>query len=124
MFGLLACVLLGAPGCGKAPADGTPTATPPKPKEAATELQQAFATAQPEVQNVAQEAVQSLKAANYEQAVQSLQAIRARQGLTPEQSMAVYNTSRALEAGLISAMEAGDPNAKKAYELLRKTRRN
>lgn len=123
--GLLVCLLLGAMGCGKTKEEaGVPTAEPLKPQEAATELQQAFVSAPPEVQQSAQAASEAMRVANYEQAIKSLQAMRMRQNLTPEQGMAVYNSSRALEANLIAAMEAGDPKAKQAYEMLRKTRRN
>ena len=124
---LLVCLLLGAGGCGKAKEEvAAPSAAPPKPQQAATEMQQAFVNARPEVQRPAQEVSQAIQSANYEQAVKSLEQIRAHQSqnLTPEQRMAVYNSSRTLEARLIAAMEAGDPKAKQAYEMLKKSRRN
>lgn len=120
---LLLPVLIFA-GCGQPEGDATITATPPQPTEAATQLQKAFVGATPEVQTTANTASAALEAANYEQAIQSLQVIKARQNLTIEQGMAVYNSERSLEARLIAAMEAGDPNAKRAYELLKKSRRN
>lgn len=111
-------------GCSKPEGDQSLTATPPKPAEAATQLQKAFVTANPEIKNTADTASAAMEAANYEQAIQSLQVIKARQNLTIEQGMAVYNSERSLEARLIAAMEAGDPNAKRAYEMLKKSRRN
>lgn len=119
--GLMAALLLVLSGCSK-PAGGGPTAS--TPKQAATQLQQAFATANVEVKNQAEAASQALRTADYEKAIQSLAAIEARQNLTLEQGMAVYNSSIALVAHLVAAMEAGDPNAKRAYELLKASRRN
>ncbi len=121
--GLFLALLILA-GCGKPEGDQSVTATPPKPVEAATQLQKAFVTANPEIKSTADTASAAMEAANYEQAIQSLQVIKARQNLTIEQGMAVYNSERSLEARLIAAMEAGDPNAKRAYEMLKKTRRN
>ena len=121
---VLASFLLATVGCGKSnPEDATPSAAPPKPQAAATELQHAFVNARPEVQKPVQEAAQALQSANYEQAIKSLETVRVRPGLTPEQNMAIHNSSRSLETRLIAAMEAGDPNAKRAYEMLKKSRR-
>jgi hypothetical protein len=122
--GLFAALLVALAGCGK-PDDGTtPTATPPQPKEAASQLQQAFVGATAEVKNTANVASEALRTADYEKAIQSIQAIKARQNLTYDQGIAVYNSERSLEAKLIMGMNAGDPNAKRAYELLQKARRN
>ena len=122
--GLFTALLLGLNGCGKPPTNGTPTATPPKPKEAASQLDQVFVSANVEVKNTANVASEALRTANYEKAIDSLQLIKARQNLTFEQGMAVYNSERALEASLIAGVNAGDPNAKRAYELLKQRRRN
>lgn len=122
--GGLLLLLLILSGCSK-PDDGVNlTATPPPPAEAASQLEKAFVSANHEVKQTADNASAALEAANYEQAIQSLQVIKARQNLTIEQGMAVYNSERSLEARLIAAMEAGDPNAKRAYEMLKKSRRN
>lgn len=121
---LTAGLLVLSSGCSKQEAETAPTATPPKPKEAAAQLQQAFTGASAEVKTTAEAASQAIRTANYEQAIKSIQAIKARQNLTMEQGMAVYNTERALEANLIAGIGAGDPNAKRAYELLKKSRRN
>jgi len=121
---LLVCLGLVTGGCSKSEKASVPTATPPEPKEAATQLQQAFVSSAPEIKQTATVASQAMQTANYEQAIQSLQTIKARENLTVEQGMAVYNSERALEARLINAMMNGDPNAKRAYEQLKKSRRN
>jgi hypothetical protein len=125
-LGLVAISLALASGCGKPsdPAATTPAVAPSKPPEAASQLQQAFSSAPVEVKQSAEVASEALRTANYEQAVQALQGMRMRSGLTPEQGMAVYSSQRSLEASLIAAMQAGDPNAKRAYELLKKSRKN
>lgn len=111
-------------GCSKPDEQITPTATAPQPKAAATQLQQAFTSATPEVKTTAQAASEAMRSANYEQAIKSIQVIKARQNLTMEQGVAIYNTERSLEASLINGVSAGDPNAIRAYELLKKSRRN
>jgi hypothetical protein len=119
------CALLVAlSGCGKAAKEITASATPLQPKEAASQIQQAFAGATAEVKKNAEVVSESLRTANYEQAIQSLEVIKARQNLTLEQGMAVHNSEQALVTKLLAAMEAGDPNAKRAYELLKKNSRN
>lgn len=124
-LGLLTGWLTMVGGCGEGPqSDPTPAATPPKPPQAASQLQEAFVSAPAEVRQSAQVASEALRTANYEQAIKTLQVIRARPNLTPDQGIAVYNSQRALEASLISAMAAGDPNAKRAYEMLKRSRRN
>jgi hypothetical protein len=121
---LAAALLVAATGCSKSPKEITTTAAPPQPKEAASQIQQAFTAAPVEVKKSAEVVSESLRTANYEQAVKSLQVIRAGQNLTFEQGMAVHNSERALVAKLLVAMEAGDPNAKRAYEMLKKSHRD
>ena len=121
---LLAVLLLTASGCNKSAKEITVAATPPPPKEAAAQIQQAFISASPEVKDTANVFSQSLQTANYEQAIQSLQAIKARENLTLQQGTAVYNSEMALEARLIAGIQAGDPNAQRAYDLLKKSKRN
>jgi hypothetical protein len=115
-------VVLGG-GCRKSATESPSAAPVTKPAEAATQLQQAFVSAPAEVKQTATAASEALRAADYEAAMRSLQAMKARQDLTPQQSMAVHESSAALEARLIAAMERGDPNAKRAYEQLRRSRR-
>jgi hypothetical protein len=111
-------------GCGKKTADPMQVAAPPKAKEAASQLEQAFSGAKPEVKSVTTVASQALKTEDYEAAIQSLQIVKERGDLTPEQGLAVHNSMISLEAKLISAVGAGDANAKRAYEQLKKARRN
>jgi len=122
--GLCAALLVALSGCSKQGTDTTPTVTPPKPKEAAAQLQQAFVGANGEVKNTATVASEALRTSDFEKAIQSLQTIKASQNLTFEQGLAVYNSERALEARLIAGVDAGDANAKRAYEMLKARRRN
>jgi len=111
-------------GCGGKAPPPTERVAPAKPKEAATQLDRAFAGANTEVKSFSTAASQALQTADYEGAVQSLQMIREKGGLTPDQGLAVHSSMVSLEAKLISAMSAGDANAKRAYEQLKKARRN
>ncbi|HPC59282.1 MAG TPA: hypothetical protein PKX23_01370 [Verrucomicrobiota bacterium] len=120
---LVASLLLGLAGCSKSSDEGVPSGRPPEPKAAASQLQQAFSTAPPEVKQSATTASEALRTADYSRAVQALQAIKARQNLSFEQGMAVHASELALEAKLIAGVEAGDPNAKRAYEALKRSRR-
>jgi hypothetical protein len=115
------CVLIG---CGKNATDPMERAEPPKPREAATQLEQAFAAAGTDIKAYASTAAQALQTADFEGAVQSLQMIKERGSLTVDQGMAVHNSMVSLEARLITAIAEGDPNAKRAYEQLKNARRN
>lgn len=121
---LIVALLILASGCNKSAKEITVAATPPPPKEAAAQIQQAFISASQEVRDTASVFSQSLQNANYEQAIQSLQAIKARENLTLQQGTAVYNSEMALEARLIAGIQAGDLNAQRAYDLLKKSKRN
>ena len=128
-IGGLACLLsvallLGLSGCGKSNSPSEPSARSPKPKEAASQLQQAFVAADPELKDNATVASKALQTTDYEKAIESLQTIKARGNLTFEQGMAVHNSMVALEGKLVIAADAGHPNAKRAYELLKKSRRD
>jgi len=121
---LVAALLVASSGCTKSAKENISSGTPPQPKEAASQIQQAFTGASVEVKKTAEVASEALRTANYEQAIRSLQVIKAGPNLTLEQGMAVYNSEQALVAKLVAGMEAGDPNAKRAYELLKKSKRN
>jgi hypothetical protein len=121
---LLAALLALSSGCGgssKETAGATPATTP---KQAASQLQQAFGTAPPEVKGAATTASDAMQAADYARAAQALEAIKAQKNLTVEQSMAVHESEASLEMRLISAMQNGDPKAREAYEQLKRRRRN
>jgi len=121
--GLGAALLLGLSGCGKSDEDQAYKSVR-TPKEAASQLEQAFANASPEVKQDASLAAQAMRAGEYEKAVLSLQAVRSSGSVNLQQGLAIHSSIVALENKLVSAMEAGDPNAKRAYELLRQIKRN
>ena len=112
----IAAVVATAAGCGHAGSD--------KPKQAASSLEQAFGKADAEAKNTAAMASEALRTADYEKAVVSLEVIRARRDLSLQQGMAVQEAEVALTARLIAAMDAGDPKAKQAYELLKRSKRD
>lgn len=102
-------------GCGRGGDDFRVAETP---KQAASQLESAFA-ANPQFSGAARAASEALRSGDYQTAVESLQTIKASQDVTVQQGMAVHSSLVALEAGLISAMEAGDPKARQAYERLK-----
>ena len=94
------------------------------PAEAAGHLDEAFAGAEPEVQQTLQVATEALREGHYEQAVVALEVTRGSTNLTLEQGMAVHESMVALEQNLLNAAAAGDVNARRAYDLLKKAKRN
>ena len=94
------------------------------PKEAATQLEAAFRESQAEIRDSAQAASEAIRRNEYEHAVVSLQTVKAQPNVTVEQGMAIHSSMVTLESELIRAIEAGDPNARRAYELLRAMNRN
>ena len=110
-------------GCSKSDEQGS-LPVPENPTEAATQVEQVFQSAPPEVMKAVQVASEGLREGDYEKAALSLQAIRSQQNLTFEQGMAVYNSMVTVEAEMIAAMQAGDPQAKQAYERLKRIKRN
>jgi hypothetical protein len=110
-------------GCSKS-TDEAEIPMPENPEEAATQVEQVFQGAPPELQKAVQVASEGLREADFEKAALSLQAIRHSESLTFEQGMAVHNSMVALEAEIIAAMQAGDPQAKQAYERLKRIKRN
>ncbi len=123
-LGVLLLAAGGVAGCGKQKKEAVQlSVTPQKPQEAASQLQQVFVAAEPDVKAVASVASDAMRTADYEAAVHSLQTIKDRGGLSVDQGIAVQNSMVSLEAKLIAAMEAGDQNAKRAYEQLKKSKR-
>jgi hypothetical protein len=124
-FGLcLTTVLLIAAACGKSSDKVEPSAVPLKPKQAASQLDQAFVKAEQDVKSSANVASTALQAGDYEKAIETLEKIKARGNLSFDQGVAIHNSMVTLEHRLILAADAGDANAKRAYELLKKTHRN
>lgn len=105
-----------ASGCGQGGPDLRVAETP---KQAATQLDSAFSAAKPEFQGAARAASDALRNGDYPAAVESLQALKASESVTPEQGMAVHSSLVVLEGGLLSAMESGDAKAKQAYQRLK-----
>jgi hypothetical protein len=121
---VIAGVLVVCGGCGKPEQAITPSATPPAPKEAASQLQRAFTASDAETKGSATAASEAIRSGDYEKAVVTLQAIKQRKDLSFDQGVAVYNSELSLEKTLLAGMSAGDPKAKQANEVLKKSRRN
>jgi len=124
---LSVAVLLAVCGCGKSGAEKD-LPVPKTTKQAATQLDQVFATAtaevSPEVKQNAAVASQALRSGEYETAIVSLGAIKESQNLTLDQGIAVYNSMAALRGKILADMEAGDPNAKRAFQMLKRAKRD
>lgn len=108
----------------RATGPGSEDFTPATPKQAAAQVEQVFQQAQPEIKQAAVTAADAMRTGDFERAVVSLEVIRHREGLTLQQGMAIHNSMVNLEAQLINRIEAGDANAKRAYELLKKSKRD
>ena len=119
-LGLLAGLILC--GCSKSKEDVLPTAK--TPEQAASGLEQTFAGAPPAVQQDIASVSEALRKRDYEKAIVTLHTVQQAPGITLQQGMAVHNSSLLLERELINGIERGDPRAKAAYELLKKSKRN
>lgn len=119
-FGLTLVILAGI-GCGKTEDD---VALAKDPKQAASQLDTAFSAANSQVKQSAVTASEALRRGEYEKAIVNLQVMRDSQALTMEQGLAIHGTVVSLESQLIRGVEAGDPNAIRAYQLLRAMKRN
>lgn len=118
---LTGAVLSLLPGCSRQEDGKLVAATP---KEAASGLEQAFQDAPAPVQDNVRLASDALRRGAYDQAVLSLGAVREQTPkATVQQGLAVHGAMVSMESQLIRAIEAGDPNAKRAYELLRAMKR-
>ena len=116
-------LVLCAGGCKKS-ADEALVTPPKNNREAATQIEQVFEQAPVEIKQNASAASTAIRSGDYEKAVVSLVVVRESGKLTPEQGIAIHNSMVTMEMNLIRAMEAGDPKAKKAYETLKKLKRN
>lgn len=113
---MLVVLLLTAAGCG--PRDETgPVANP---KQAAHQLDQAFAGAPESFRKAAADAASALQSGDLGRAVESLGVLRASEGVSVDQGLAVHNSMVLLESRLLERLESGDAEAQKAYALLKK----
>ena len=97
---------------------------PAETKEAAADIEKAFAAADTTTREAATAVSQAMREGQFDQAVVSLTAIQAQRDTTPDQLRAIQNSSIALQSELIRRIEAGDEKAKAAYKLLQELRRN
>lgn len=118
MLGVLVVIGLGA--CGKRDGDSVTAGTP---KEAAAGLDAAFSSAPTAVQENVRLVSQAMRDGHYDQAVVSLQVVRSQENLSLEQGMAIQGSILTLEQQLVQGVQSGDPNAKRAYELLKALKR-
>jgi len=120
LLALAAALLLAA--CGRQDPSERPIVT--DPKAAATGLEASFENAPAAVQENVRLASEAMRKAEYEQAILSLGAVREQSNMTLDQGLAVHSAVVSMESELIAAMQSGDPNARRAYELLRALKRN
>jgi hypothetical protein len=120
-LGLASIIVLA--GCGKGNG-GQDQVMVTDPQQAASQLERAFAASSPEVQQDAGMASEALRKGEYEKAVVSLQAIRTKENLTLDQGLAVHSSVVSMEQRLIQAMEAGDEQARRAYQMLKQMKRD
>ena len=114
--------MLGICGCGKAPdAEAGLAGTP---EQAASQVESAFSNADAKTKELATAISEALRKNEFENAVVSLQTIRDSEEITPDQRLAIYSSAVTLEARLITAMEGGDKNAERAYQLLKALKKN
>ncbi len=108
-------------GCSKSD-DGPAIAK--NPQQAAAQLDQAFAAAAPEIKQSVAAAAEAMRSGQLEKAVVNLRMVQSSEALTLEQGLAVHGSVVTLSKSLINAMESGDPNARRAYELLKALKRD
>ncbi len=121
VLGALAILLLD--GCRKS-GDDLSEAVPRSPNEAASQLQKVFQTAAPDIKQTVSLVTEAMQKDDYEKAIVSLQIIRSGRNITLEQGLAIHNSELAMRRKILSGVEAGDENAKRAYRLLKDLKRN
>jgi hypothetical protein len=121
VLGVLAILLLD--GCSKS-GDDHSEAVPRSPNEAAAQLQKVFETAAPETKQTVNVVTEAMRKDDYEKAVASLQIIRGGKNITLDQGLAIHNSELAMRRKILSGVEAGDENAKRAYRLLKELKRD
>jgi hypothetical protein len=110
---------LGLAGCSRRDTSDIP-ATPRNTTEAAAQLEEVFAESPPEVQTTAAAATEALRTRDYERAVVAVQAMQDQRSLTLEQGLVVRNSMVTLQKQLVEAAERGDPQAKRAFEMIKR----
>ncbi len=103
-------------GCGK-----KETVQVQSPAKAASQMEQAFASADAETKESARAVASALKANDYEKAYVVLQTIQYRPSLTYEQSLAARDSMFSLQKQLAEASLRGDTNAQNVIEMIRRT---
>ena len=118
----VAVALLVFAGCAKSPEGQAGLAK--TPEQAASQIEQAFASAELQTKELAEATSKALRANEFENAVVSLRTLHAKESLSAEQRLATYSSAVTLEARLIGAMQAGDKKAEQAYQLLKALKRD
>jgi len=118
-----ALVILLLDGCRKS-GDDLSEVVPRSPNEAAAQLQKVFETAAPDIKQTVSVVSEAMQKEDYEKAVVSLQIIRSGKNLTLEQGLAIHNSELAMRRRILSRVEAGDENAKRAFQVLKELKRN
>jgi hypothetical protein len=90
------------------------------PAQAAGQLETAFSGAPPEYRKAASDASEALRSGDFNRAVESLGALRGGGDVSLQQGLAVHSSLVVLEGRLAAAAERGDPQARAAYDLLRR----
>jgi hypothetical protein len=121
VLGALAILLLD--GCRKS-GDDSSEVVPRSPNEAAAQLQKVFETAAPDIKQTVSVVSEAMQNEDYEKAVVSLQIIRSGKNITLEQGLAIHNSELAMRRRILSRVEAGDENAKRAFQVLKELKRN
>jgi len=116
ILNILILALLSFAGCGQ-----KETVQIPTPAKAASQMEQAFANADPETKQSAEVIASALKASEYEKAYMVLQTVQYRPNLTYEQALAARDSMFSLQRQLAEASLRGDTNAQNVIEMIRLT---
>ncbi len=119
-FSLLAALALA--GCGSEE-DGNLRRSD-SPAQAAEHLADAFANANDRKKKNVNDAAAAIEKGEYRRALIAIETIKTEPEITYEQGLAVNDLMINLERELISGVDAGDPQAIAAYELLKRINRN
>ena len=107
-------------GCGGSKDESTVAKTP---AQAASQLEQAFSSGDSATKQVVSAASEALRKGDFEKAIVSLETVRSAPDVTVDQGIAIYSSTVILEQRLLSAIEAGDKNAERAYQMLKAFKR-